>query len=186
MRTAVLLLLLALFLAPGTAAADGRIRGLGVEVDGHRVLVDFQLEDGFDRELAQRVTSGLPTVLEYEFELLRDRKRWFDRPLQTGSLQVVAMFDAASQEFLVNYKLDGKLVESRAVRSLDELRTAMTRFEGLPVFNLEPLPRRWRLLIKVRGVLGSRTLFSMIPTRETTDWRESRKFWAPEELMPPR
>jgi hypothetical protein len=185
MRVAAFLLLLALS-APGTVAADGRIRGLDVEVDSHRVVVGFRLEDGFDRELAQRVASGLATTFEYEFELLRDRKRWFDRPLQSVSLQVTAMFDAVSQEYLVNYKLDGKLVESRMVRNLEDLRRAMTRFEGLPVFNLEPLPRRWRLLIKVRCVLGSRTLFSIIPTREATDWRESEKFWAPEDLMPRR
>lgn len=185
MRIAPILLLLALA-APGTAAADARIRGLDVEVDGHRVVVEFRLEDGFDRALAERVTSGLPTAFEYEFELLRDRKRWFDRPLQSGSLQVIAMFDATAQEYLVNYKLDGKLIESRAVRSLDDLRAAMTRFDGLPVFNLEPLPRRWRLLVKVRGVLGTRTLLSFVPAREATDWRESKKFWAPEELMPPR
>lgn len=185
MRSASFLLLLAL-LVPGAAAADPRIRGLDVDLDGHRVLLDFRLENGFDRETAERVASGLATTFEYEFELLRDRKRWFDRPLLSASLQVVAMFDAVSQEYLVNYKLDGKLVESRMVRSLDDLRQAMTRFEDLPVFSLASLPHRWRLLVKVRALLGSRTVFSLVPTRVTTDWQESEKFWAPEELMPTR
>ena len=150
------------------------------------MLVDFQLEDGFDDDLVERVASGLPTSLVYEFELLRDRKRWFDRPLQTRRASRWSPCSTrSSQEYLVNYKLDGKLVESRMARDLGELRPAMTRFEGLPVFTLEPLPRRWRLLVKVRALLGSRTLFSIIPTRETTDWRESGKFWAPDDLMPP-
>lgn len=185
MRISVFLLLLAM-LVPGAAAADGRVRGLDVQVEGRRVLLDFRLENGLDRDLLERVRSGLPTSFTYEFELLRDRKRWFDRPLDRGSLQVVAMFDAVAQEYLVNYKLNGKLVESRMVRSLEDLRRAMTLFEGLPAFTLEPLPRRWRLLVKVRALLGSRTLFSIIPTRETTDWKESDKFWAPEDLMPAR
>lgn len=183
MRHLGCLVLLAL-LAPGAVLADARIRGLAAQVDGHRVLLDFRLEDGFDTEVVERAKSGLPTSFTYEFELLIDRKRWLDRPLDRGSLQVTAMFDAVAGEYLVNYKLDGKLVESRMVRSLEELERAMTRFEGLPAFTLEPLSRRWRLLVKVRGVLGSRTLFSLIPARLATDWQESGKFSAPEELMP--
>lgn len=184
MRSLTLLVLL-LVLAPAAALADGKIRGLDVEVEGHRVLLSFQLVEGFERDVEERVRSGLPTSFTYELELLRDRKRWFDRPLESATLQVIAMFDAVAQEYLVNYKLDGKLVESRMVRSLDELREAMTRFRSVPAFTLDPLPRRWRLLVKVRALLGSRTLFALIPTRVTTDWQESDKFWAPEELMPP-
>lgn len=183
MRHSVFLLLLAL-LAPGAAVADGRVRELDVRLDGRRVLLGFRLEDGFDRDLLERVRSGLPTSFTYEFELLRDHKRWFDRPLDSGDLQVVAMFDAVAQEYLVNYKLNGKLVESRMVRSLEDLRRAMTQFEGLPAFTLEPLPSRWRLLVKVRAILGTKTVFSIIPTREATDWKESAKFWPPGDLVP--
>jgi hypothetical protein len=183
MRYVVCLLALA-FGLPNAAGAEARVRGLEVRLDGHRVLLDFRLEDGFDREVVDRVRSGLPTSFTYELELLRDRKRWLDRPLDRTSLQVIAMFDAVASEYLVNYKLDGKLVESRMVRSLEELQKAMTRFEGVPAFVLEPLPRRWRLLVKVRGLLGSRTLFAILPTRVATDWQESRKFWIPSELMP--
>lgn len=184
MRTAACLVLLALA-APAASRADPDVRGLQVTLDGRRVLLSFQLEDGFDSEIVARVRSGLPTSFTFEFELLRDRKRWLDRPIERSDLQVIAMFDAVASEYLVNYKLDGKLVESRMVRSLDELRAAMTRFEGLPAFTLDPLPRRWRLLVKARALLGTRTVFYLIPTRVTTDWKESRKFWAPDELMPP-
>ena len=184
-RTLAVATTLLLHAAP-SAAADPEIHGLRTELDGRRVMVDFQLSDAFDEEIAERVGTGLPTTFTYELELLRDRKRWFDRPLDSTTVQVVALYDAASREYLVNYKLDGKLVESRMVRNLDELRRAMTRFEHLPAFTLEPLPRRWRLLVKVRALLGSKTFLSIIPTRVSTDWRESDKFMAPEELMPPR
>jgi len=179
-------LLAVLILAAVPATADPRVRGLRVSVDGRRVLVDFQLEDAFDEETAERVGTGLPTTFVYELELLRDRKRWFDRPLDSATVQVVALFDAVSREYLVNYKLNGKLIESRMVRDLDELRHAMTRFDDIPAFDLEPLPRRWRLLVKVRALLGPKTWLGIIPTRVSTDWNESHKFMAPEELMPPR
>lgn len=166
-------------------ADDPQIHGLQVRLDGRRVMVDFVLTDAFDDDLIERVSSGLPTSIVYELELMRDRKRWFDRPLDSSTIQVVAMFDALAREYLVNYKLDGKLVESRMARDLDELRTAMTEFDELPAFTLEPQTRRSRLLVKVRALLGSKTLFSFIPTRVNTEWRESRKFRPPDDLLPP-
>jgi len=183
----VLLLTLVLVLSPAAPARadDPQIHGLQVRLDGRRVMVDFVLTDAFDDDLVERVSSGLPTSIVYELELLRDRKRWFDRPLESSTVQVVAMFDALAREYLVNYKLDGKLVESRMARDLDELRAAMTEFDEIPAFTLEPLSRRSRLLVKVRALLGSKTLFSFIPTRVNTEWRESRKFRPPDDLLPP-
>ncbi len=178
-------LLLTLVAAAPARADDPQIHGLKVQLDGRRVMVDFVLTDGFDDDLIERVSSGLPTSIVYELELMRDRKRWFDRPLESSTVQVVAMFDARAREYLVNYKLDGKLVESRMARDLDELRTAMTEFDQLPAFTLEPLARRSRLLVKVRALLGSKTLFSFIPTRVNTEWRESPKFRPPDDLLPP-
>ena len=87
------------------------------------------------------------------------------------------MYNAVSQEYLVNFKREGKLVESRLVRHLPELEAAMTRFERVPVFRLDD-DERGRLLVKARAELGSRTLLSFIPVNVTTDWAESRKFRA--------
>jgi hypothetical protein len=167
MRIAALLALFGLLLSSVALADDPKIHGLEAEVDGHRVMLDWVMTDA------------------YEIELAKDRKRWFDRPLGHSELQVIAMFDAVTREYLVNYKLDGKLVESRMVHNLDELRQAMTRFDDIPAFTLEPQPARFRMLVKVRALLGSHALFAFIPTRITTDWKESNKFRAPEDLLPP-
>ena len=185
MRIAALLALFGLLLSAAVRADDPKIHGLKAQVDGHRVMLDFVMTDGFDQDVTERVSSGLPTSFTYEIELAKDRKRWFDRSLGHTELQVIAMFDAVTREYLVNYKLDGKLVESRMVHNLDELHRAMTRFEGLPAFTLEPQPGRFRMLVKVRALLGSHTVFAFIPSRITTDWKQSNKFRAPEDLLPP-
>jgi hypothetical protein len=59
------------------------------------------------------------------------------------------------------------------------LAAAMTRIEALPVFTLDRLPQRWRLLIKARAELGAKTILAMIPVTVTTEWTESRKFRGP-------
>lgn len=161
-------------LVAGTAAG-AEIASLAVEVDGNLARLDLVLDGGFDAAFVERLESGLPTGLIYRFELLQDR-RWFDRELAAGALQVVAMYDAATRGYLINYKLDGKLIESRMVRELSEVEAAMTEIEDLPVFRLDDYPRAWRLLVRARAVVGSRTVLFFVPARAITPWKPSRKF----------
>lgn len=183
------LLVAVLLVAVPAGVADGEepeIAFVSPRVEGHRVLVDFELVGAFDRDLVERVESGLPTGIVYELELLRDRRRWFDRALGEADLQVVAMYDAIAEEYLVNYKLDGKLIESRMVRNLEDLEAALTRFEGLPIFTLDPPPESWPLLVAVRARFAPETIFSFIPTSRETAWSRSREFWSPETPPPSR
>jgi len=174
MRSAAALLLLVF--AASAAAAQARIQRLEGSLSGRQVLVSVELQDAFDAELRARVESGLPTGIVYDLELAKDRKRWWDRPLQSASLQLVAMYNAVTRDYLVNVKLDGKLIESRQAHSLAELETLLTKVDKLPVFTIEGIPEGWRLLIIGRAELGSRTVFSFIPTHVTTPWVESNKF----------
>ena len=150
-------------------------------VDGH-VEVSFQLAEVFDDGLMARIESGLPTAFVYQVELLRDRKRWWDDQVAEATLEVVAMYNAVAQEYLVNFKRDGKLVESRLARSRPELESAMTRFERVPLFTAADLRggAGSRFLLKARAELGTKTWLSFIPLHVETDWTQSRKFRARE------
>lgn len=176
MRSAIVVSWLLLF-AASAAADDPRIRDLRVALEGGRVLASFALQNAFDRRLAQRLESGLPTAILYRLELHRDRKRWYDRRLQENTLEVVAVYDAVARAYNVHYKLDGKLVESRTLRERQEVQDAMTRIGPLPVFGLERT--RGRVLVKVRAELGSRNFLSFIPVTIATDWADSNKLRAP-------
>jgi hypothetical protein len=107
------------------------------------------------------------------------QKHWWDDKVEETSLEVVAMYNAVSHEYLVNFKHDGKLVESRLARSQAELTAAMTHFERVPVFSLDGFEPQERLLIKARADLGSRTWLGFIPVDVQTDWELTRKFRAP-------
>lgn len=166
-----------LFLSLASAAhGEARVKNLEIKVEGSKVAASFRLQDGFHRRLRERVESGLPTSIVYQFELHRDRKRWYDRRLKANTLEVVAIYDAVAREYMVNYKLDDKLVESRTVRDKQALAEAMTHVGPLPIFTLDDLPRSWRLLVKVRAELGSRMVLALVPVTIGTDWKESKKF----------
>ena len=177
MRTAVLAILALLGAVP--LAAEPRIGDIRTALDGRHVQVGFRLIDGFDDVLRERIQSGLPTGILYEIELLKDRKHWWDRALAASNLQVVAMFNAVTREYLVNFKLDGRLIESRQIREVGELEDALTRIDLLPVFELGEVGADWRFLVAVRAELGSSTILSIIPTHLRTEWSESRKFRPP-------
>ena len=175
---AKLTLLLFFFLA-SQARADAKISEIKVNLDGERVLTTFTLRDAFDRRLAERVDSGLPTSILYRFELARDRKRWWDQKMKGNTLEVVTLYDAVARAYTVHFKLDGKLIESRTVRERKALEEAMTVVENLPVFSVAGLPHDWRLVVKVQAEMGSRTVLSFIPVTIHTDWKDSPKFRAP-------
>jgi len=178
MRSVTVVLWL-LVLAASAAAGDPRIEGLHISREGDRVLASFALQDAFDRRLESRLESGLPTSILYRLELHRDRKRWYDRRLEANTLEVVTVYDAVARTYTIHYKLDDKLIESRTVRERQEVRDAMTRIGPLPVFSLERVTARGRILVKVRAELGSRTLLSFIPATIATDWEESNKLRVP-------
>lgn len=170
------LAVLALSAAPGFSQklVDIRLHPTAEHLD-----VTFRLEGAFTDDVVQRVQSGLPTAFVFEIELLRDRKHWWDEHLATANLEVVAMYNAISHEYLLNYKRDGKLIESRLARSLPELEREMTQFEGWTVFRLDEIAPHTRLLIRMRARLGGKTYMELVPTNVTTDWVVSRKFRVP-------
>ncbi|HTQ78758.1 MAG TPA: DUF4390 domain-containing protein [Thermoanaerobaculia bacterium] len=174
--TVALLCLFLLFVLATDVWAAVEISDFKVAVDGDRALVSLKLERAFTSRMWERVDSGLPTGILYHFFLEKDRKRWYDRQLQESTFEIVTTFDAVEHQYTISYKLNGKLVESRTVHDPKALAGAMTRIEALPVFTLDKLPNSWRLLIKARAELGSKTVLGLIPVLLTTEWVESRKF----------
>lgn len=148
------------------------IAGFGVELEAPRALLSFRLVGAFDDNLLERIESGLATGLDYGIELVKNRRFWFNKTVDQGQLQVVAMYNAVNDEYLVNYKYDGDLISSRLVRDPEELRAAMTEIEDLPVFNLAE--RHGELRLRVRAELGTGSFLFFIPTLRATDWVEAR------------
>ncbi len=163
-------------LAAPAAAAEPRIRDLSAVPVGGQVTTSFRLEGGFTPELVARIESGLPTGFAYELVLARDRKRWWDDALVRSRLEVIAMFNAVTREYLVNTKVGGRLVDSRTLRDLAELETAMTNFAALPVFPVPLVGAGTRLLVRARVELGTGQLLGFIPFLRTTRWADSNKF----------
>lgn len=181
----LLSLVLALLCTPSATRAEdepeAHIAGLHAVFEGPRILVSFRLEHAFDERVRERVESGLSTGFTFELRLVRDRWYW-DRGVRSTTVETSAQYNPLTFEFTVHYKLNRKLVATRVVQGLDELRTAMTRVDDLAAFELtqeELSGSDDDLRVRVRAEVGSRTMMSMIPVRVTTDW-ESTSVAAPD------
>ncbi|MEM7355631.1 MAG: DUF4390 domain-containing protein [Acidobacteriota bacterium] len=164
------------------SAMKSRITDVRLAFDEQDVLLSFKLLGVFDDNFRRRLESGLPTSLKYEFELRRSRKSWFDKATQTGNLQVDAMYNAVTREYLINFKHDDQLIESRVVKDPAELLSSMTEFADFPVFSAEGKNPQQRFRVRVRSELRTRTIFFFIPSTVHTDWAETRKFRFAEEI----
>jgi hypothetical protein len=162
-------------LASDSAPPKPEIVALVVSQEGGQLVVSFRLINAFDSFAKERAESGLPTRFEYEMRLVRGRKWWFDRKLKKR-LEVEARYNAATMDYRVSYRLEGKLVDTRVVREIPELKRAMTEIDSLPVFELDnPLAGERPVALRVRGELGSRTILWLIPDSITTDWASTEK-----------
>ena len=152
------------------------ISDLAVIHSGAELVASFRLQAGFTEDIAERVQSGLPTTLSYRIELERGRRWWFNRGVESGVLQVVAMYNALTREYLVNTKWEGRLIETQVVKSIDALRQLMTIVQELPFARLDPEASTDRLIVRVRAEMGSKNILWMFPTSVHTDWSETRSF----------
>lgn len=164
------------------SASDSRVTDVRLAFDEQQILLSFKLLGVLDDNFRKRLESGLPTSLRYEFELRRSRKSWFDKASDAGTLQVDAMYNAVTREYLINFKHNDNLIESRVVKDADELLASMTEFTDFPVFSAEGKNPQQRFRVRVRAELRTRTIFFFIPSTVHTDWAETRKFRFAEEI----
>ncbi len=170
---AILAGLLSIF---GGQPTTAQLSDLSVDVVDGRLEVSFRLREAIDEELIERIETGLPSGFRYQFKLVRPTRNWFDNTLITSQLEAVAMYNAVTREYQVNYKLDGKLTTSRVLTDRQELEAALTQFDRFTPFPIEEIKARKPIHLRVRAELGRRNLLLLIPTTIHTDWIESERF----------
>jgi hypothetical protein len=121
------------------AAAEGlRIVPL---VREDRVLVTFELADGFTDEVRAAVRSGLKTTFTYTVDLRLEVPAWVDRTIATAVVTNSVEYDNLTRLHNVVRVLDGKVENTQITDSEAMVAQLMTSFQRLPLFRtsvLEP------------------------------------------------
>jgi Domain of unknown function (DUF4390) len=121
------------------AAAEGlRIVPL---VRDDRVLVTFELADGFTDEVRAAIRSGLKTTFTYTIDLRLEVPAWVDRTIATTVVANSVEYDNLTRIHTLVRVVDGKVDSQQRTDNETIVQQLMTSFQRLPLFRtsiLEP------------------------------------------------
>jgi hypothetical protein len=166
--------LAALLLATTASAAEPKIVDLAANAAHGLVTVRFALHDAFDDpQLIKGLQSGIPTSFTYIIEIFRDRPNWFDEGLGRSRIEVIATFNSRTQEYLLNYRRDRRLVRSETFNDLGTLERRMTTIEEADLFDIGNR-RPYKVKVRVKADVMRGWLMYVVPWEVATHWREAR------------
>ena len=131
-------LALASLTATLTAAEGLRIVPL---VRDDRVLVTFELADGFTDEVRAAIRSGLKTTFTYTVDLRLEVPAWVDRTIATTVVANSVEYDNLTRIHTLVRVVDGKVDSQQRTDNEAIVQQLMTSFQRLPLFRtsiLEP------------------------------------------------
>jgi hypothetical protein len=139
LKQALFCLLALVSLTATLAAAEGlRIIPL---VRDDRVLVTFELADGFTDEVRDAIRSGLKTTFTYTVDLRLEVPAWIDRTIATTVVTNSVEYDNLTRIHTLVRVVDGKVDGQQRTDNEAVVQQLMTSFQRLPLFRtsiLEP------------------------------------------------
>ncbi len=186
LRRRLLSLLPAIVLAlAGPAAGDEPaaptdLPGVSTWFKGTELHVSAKLSPGLPRDVEERLVSGLPTTVLWRVRLFAFRNLWWDGLKDERQYDVTAIFRPVSGDFLVERRLDGRLLGSKVVTAKKEALAALSEVPGLPLFIMGAHLEGKRLVVRVKCAYARGVALGVVPTTVETDWVRSGIFdWPP-------
>jgi len=106
-----------------------------------RVLVTFELADGFTDEVRDAIRSGLKTTFTYTVDLRLEVPVWVDRTIATTVVANSVEYDNLTRIHTLVRVIDGKVENQQRTDNEAIVQQLMTSFQRLPLFRtsiLEP------------------------------------------------
>jgi len=171
-----LLAVLPFLLGAGDGSSLPRIPGVSTHFAGRDVRVWATLSPGLPASVAQRLASGLPTTTTWEIRLFHFRNVWPNGLKDERRYAVTATYRPETADYLVERRLDDRLLESRVVNGKAEATRALSELPDVPSFTMGKHLLGKKLVVRVRCVYGSAVSLGVVPTSEETDWTRSGIF----------
>ena len=180
--------LCALTLALAAVAQGGEpqgptdLPGVSTWVSGVELHVSAKLSPGLPRDVEERLVSGLATTVLWRVRLFAFRNLWWDGLKDERQYGVTGTFRPVSGDFLVERRLDGRLLGSKVVASKADALAALSEVPGLPLFIMGSHLDGKQLVVRVKCAYARGVTLGVVPTTVETDWIRSGIFdWPPKE-----
>ena len=132
--------ILALLAFGTTIQAADAVRVVPV-VHADRVMISYDLRDGFTPEVQEAIASGLRTTFTYTVELRMEVPVWVDRTIDSVVVTCSDQYDNLTRRHSLVRTLDGRVEDAVVSDDLAFVRKWMTTADRLPLFKtsrLEP------------------------------------------------
>jgi hypothetical protein len=99
-----------------------------------RVLVTFELSDGFSDDVRAAIRSGLKTTFTYTVDLRLDVPVWADRTIGTAVVANSVEYDNLTRRHSIVRMIDGRMDQSQVTDDESVVKQWLTAFKQLPLF----------------------------------------------------
>ena len=141
-----------------------------------RVMVSFQLADGYTDDVKDAIHSGLVTTFAYDVAIRRGAAFWFDRTVAEASISASVKYDTLTRKFTVTRALDGRMNGADSTESETIVRDMVTKFDRLPLFSSAGLEPNAEYYLRVRAHTSPRTTWALWPLWDRRDVLGIAKF----------
>ncbi len=132
-------------------AAEATLSEIIVTNTQDDLLVFFDIEGSFTREMEEAILNGIPATFTIIIRLYRTRMIWFDASISSLRLQHTIKYDSLKDEFRVTRSQDPK--NELVTKDFEEAKKAMTEIRNIQVIPLKQLEPGARYQLRVKAEL---------------------------------
>ena len=161
--------------SPPAAPSKPGVEALAARIEADRAWVSYQIARVLDAEVEERIHSGIPVTFQHKVQVLSKRgvPLMPSKVIAQTTIETRVEYDSLTRrydllrrtEHKTRQKKQGPLTEEqrRLTDYLEEMRTWMTRFDEIPVFDPARELRGRSLRVRVEVNLGRRYVLFIFP-----------------------
>ena len=132
-------------------AAEATLSNIIVTNTQEDLLVFFDIEGCFTREMEEAILNGIPTTFTIYIRLYRTRTFWFDASISDIELEHTIKYDSLKNEFRVTRSEDN---HSEFIhKDFDSAKKAMAGIENMKIASLRELREKGKYQLRVKAEL---------------------------------
>jgi hypothetical protein len=132
-------------------AAEATLSDIIVTNTQENLLVFFDIQGCFTREMEEAILNGIPTTFTIIIRLYKTRTLWFDGSISSLRLEHTIKFDSLKNEFRVTRSEDNH--KELIFKEFEKAKKAMAEISNIEVVPLKELQRKSKYQLRVKAEL---------------------------------
>jgi hypothetical protein len=132
-------------------AAEATLSDIIVTNTQEDLLVFFDIQGCFTREMEEAILNGIPTTFTIIIRLYKTRTLWFDGSISSLKLEHTIKYDSLKNEFRVNRSEDNH--NELVFKEFEKAKKAMAEISNIEVVPLRELQRKSKYQLRVKAEL---------------------------------